>query len=291
MNTMMRIENLRKEYGSLKAVDNISFTIEEGVCFGLLGPNGAGKTTTIEMMEGILAPSGGKIFFRDSEIDRHFKKKVGIQFQNTALPEFITVKETLELFRALYPDPRTLEEIIGICSLEDIIDRDNRKLSGGQRQRMLLALAIIPHPNIIFLDEPTTGLDPQARRNFWKLIERIKSENTTILLTTHYMDEAEILCDKIAIMDSGRILEIDTPQNLLDRHFQGALVKVPREGQEGLAFKRGEIKGNYWEIATDNLDSTMRELLSKGMNLEGLSIKKPNLEDLFLKLTGSLLRA
>jgi ABC-2 type transport system ATP-binding protein len=291
MNTIMRIENLRKNYGNVQAVDGISFSIEEGICFGMLGPNGAGKTTTIEIMEGILAPSEGQVYFREHLIDNHFKKKVGIQFQNTALPEFITVKETLELFRSLYPNPRSMDEVIDICSLSDIIDRDNRKLSGGQKQRMLLGLAIIPHPEIVFLDEPTTGLDPQARRNFWELIKRIKAEKTTVLLTTHYMEEAEILCDQIAIIDHGKLLEIDTPEKLLQNHFDGAIVKLPHAGRKDLNFDGGVIKGEFMEISTDNLDKTMKELLGAQLNLEGLSIKKPNMEDLFLKLTGSLLRS
>lgn len=291
MKSIMRIENLKKNYGNVKAVDGISFSIPEGICFGLLGPNGAGKTTTIEMMEGILSPSTGKVYFRDREIDNHFKHKVGIQFQNTALPEFITVKETLELFRAFYPNPRTLDEIIEICSLSDIIDRDNRKLSGGQRQRMLLGLAIIPHPEMVFLDEPTTGLDPQARRNFWDLIERIKAEKTTVLLTTHYMEEAEILCDQIAIMDQGKLIEIDTPLQLLTNHFDGALVRVPHSGRPDLTIDGGSLQGDFLEITTRNLDKTMKDLLGTNLNLEGLTIKKPNLDDLFLKLTGTSLRS
>lgn len=291
MNAIMRIEDIRKNYGNVQAVDGISFSIEEGICFGLLGPNGAGKTTTIEIMEGILSPGSGKVYFREKEIDRHFKQKVGIQFQNTALPEFITVKETLELFRALYPDPRSLDEVIDICSLSDIIDRDNRKLSGGQRQRMLLGLAIIPRPEMVFLDEPTTGLDPQARRNFWELIERIKAEKTTVLLTTHYMEEAEILCDQIAIMDRGKLLEIDTPENLLNNNFNGALVSVPHYGRDDFNLEGSRVQGDFLEITTDNLDRTMKDLLNTQLNLEGLSIKKPNLEDLFLKLTGASLRS
>ncbi len=288
---IMRVENLSKNYGNVQAVDGIDFSIPEGICFGLLGPNGAGKTTTIEMMEGILTPLSGKVYFRDKEIDNHFKQKVGIQFQNTALPEYITVRETLELFRAFYPNPRSLEEIIGICSLSDIIDRDNRKLSGGQRQRMLLGLAIIPHPEMVFLDEPTTGLDPQARRNFWDLIKRIKKEKTTVLLTTHYMEEAELLCDQIAIMDHGKIMEIDTPEILLSNHFDGALVRIPHHGRVDIKIVNGLVLGDFLEITTDNLDKTMKDLLNTGLNLEGLSIHKPNLEDLFLKLTGTTLRS
>ena len=291
MKAIMRIDNLKKNFGAVEAVKGVSFEIEEGICFGLLGPNGAGKTTTIEMMEGILKPDGGQVLFRDRPIDKHFKQKVGIQFQNTALPEFITVKETLELFRSLYPDPRELDEVIEICSLGEIVDRDNRKLSGGQRQRMLLGLAIIPRPDMVFLDEPTTGLDPQARRNFWELIRRIKAEKTSILLTTHYMEEAEILCDQIAILDHGTLLEIDTPGQLLSNHFDGVLVSVPHGGRKGIPLEGAVYKDDKLEIMTDHLDRTMRELLDNGLNLEGLSIKKPTLDDLFLKLTGSSLRA
>ena len=274
MADIMSVANLEKHYGAVKAVDKLSFGIPEGLCFGLLGPNGAGKTTTIEMMEGITNPSGGTILFRGQPIGAEFRKKVGIQFQHTALPEFITVKETLEMFSAFYANPRPMDELIRLCSLDDILKRDNQKLSGGQKQRMLLALAIIPRPEIVFLDEPTTGLDPQARRNFWELVRGIKAEGTTVVLTTHYMDEAQVLCDLIAIVDHGHLLELDTPDNLLTKHFQGALVRLPGR-----------------EIQAENLDKTMKELLAEGTDLTGLSIHKPDLEDLFIKLTGSTLRA
>ncbi len=284
---------MTKTYGSVQAVKGIDLEIGEGTCFGLLGPNGAGKTTTIEMMEGITAPTSGEVLFRGKPLDRTFKQKVGIQFQSTALPEYITVKETLDLFSAFYPRPRPLKEVIELCSLEDILARDNRKLSGGQRQRMLLALAIIPKPEIVFLDEPTTGLDPQARRNFWDLIRLIKAESTTVVLTTHYMDEAQILCDRIAIMDQGKILEIDTPDVLLDKHFQGVLITIPcrecKPGQDGIPAS-AEICGDRLELQTSNLDTSIKELLDAKISLEGLSIHKPNLEDLFIKLTGSSLR-
>jgi len=286
----MSVKNLHKHYGKVQAVEGVSLEIEEGICFGLLGPNGAGKTTTIEMMEGILKPDSGDIKFKGRPIGRDFKKKVGIQFQSTALPEFITVKETIELFQAFYPHPREMKELIAICSLEDILDRDNRKLSGGQRQRMLLALAIIPHPEIVFLDEPTTGLDPQARRNFWDLIRKIKEENTTVILTTHYMDEAQILCDRIAIMDEGQIKECDTPENLLDNHFEGVLVRVPHKGQLHDHPENTIVNNDIMEIQTSQLDKTLQELIQKNFDLTGLSIHKPNLEDLFIKLTGSSLR-
>ena len=291
MAKIMEVRQLYKAYGQITAVDGIDIEIEEGSCFGLLGPNGAGKTTTIEMMEGILKPDKGSVSFRGKPVDKQFKKKVGIQFQSTALPEFITVKETLELFSSFYPHPRAVEEVVELCSLSDILKRDNRKLSGGQRQRMLLGLAIIPHPEIIFLDEPTTGLDPAARRNFWQLINRIKSERTTVLLTTHYMEEAEILCDKIAIMDQGKILENDTPKKLIDKHFDGVLVRLPSEGRDCSSLGECFVVGDNIEIQTNNLEKTLKELLSGGYQTDGLSIHKPNLEDLFIKLTGSSLRS
>ncbi|MFO8064971.1 MAG: ABC transporter ATP-binding protein [Spirochaetia bacterium] len=291
MASIMEISRLRKSFGSVRAVDDISFEIPEGICFGLLGPNGAGKTTTIEMMEGILAPSAGNIFYRGNPIDRRFKERVGIQFQSTALPEFITVKETLELFRAFYPNPRSVDDVVDICSLGEFIDRDNRKLSGGQRQRLLLGIAIIPFPDIVFLDEPTTGLDPQARRNFWSLIERIRNEKTTVVLTTHYMDEAELLCDEVAIMDHGHILELDTPERLLQKHFEGAVVTIPNQDDLSGLPEGSRVVDDHVEIVSNNLDTTVKQLLENHRDLDGLNIHKPDLEDLFIKLTGSSLRA
>ena len=293
MNEIIQVEDLRKNYGDVKAVDGVSFSIPQGVCFGLLGPNGAGKTTTVEMMEGIIPPDSGMILYKGKPIGNSFRQQVGIQFQNTALPEFITVKETIELFSAFYPNPRPLEEVVDLCSLKDILDRDNRKLSGGQRQRMLLGLAIIPQPQLIFLDEPTTGLDPQARRNFWELIRGVLNDGATVLLTTHYMDEAEVLCDQVAIMDQGQIIALDTPEKLLDQHFSGALVRVPC-GQEGCIdpddLKDAILREGTLEIASENIDATLRKLLKAEVNLDGLSIHKPDLEDLFIKLTGNSLR-
>ena len=287
---IVEVRNLAKNYGKVQAVDDVSFEIKEGICFGLLGPNGAGKTTTIEMMEGILAPQAGEILFRGEPIGPHFRERVGIQFQSTALQEYITVKETLELFAALYPTQRPMEEVIEICSLQEILDRDNRKLSGGQRQRMLLAIAIINDPEMVFLDEPTTGLDPQARRNFWDLIRKIKAEKKTVLLTTHYMEEAEVLCDEIAIMDNGKIIAQDSPQGLLESNFEGVLIRIPhREGQK--LPEHAKVIDGYIEIQTPRVDSEVKQLVDHGVDMTGLNIHKPTLDDLFLKLTGTSLRA
>lgn len=291
MSPIVEVKNLRKNYGDVIAVDDVSFDLTEGSCFGLLGPNGAGKTTTIEMMEGILRPASGQILFRGEPIGQSFKEQVGIQFQSTALQEFITVEETLKLFASFYPRQRPLDEVIDICSLSDILSRDNRKLSGGQKQRMLLAIALVNDPELVFLDEPTTGLDPQARRNFWNLVEKIKGEKKTILLTTHYMDEAETLCDEIAIMDHGKIIAQGSPHGLLNEHFSGVIVRLPYQGDPRHLPESASVRDGYVEIQTDQVDQEMKELLQRDISLDGLSVHSADLDDLFLKLTGTTLRA
>jgi ABC-2 type transport system ATP-binding protein len=210
--TILEVKGLRKSYGKVKAVDGISLEVKEGSCFGILGPNGAGKTTAIEIMESINKPDSGEVLYRGERIGPKYRQRVGIQFQDTSLQEYLTVKETLELFSRLYPRRKPLAEIVRDCALEEFLDRDNRKLSGGQRQRMLLGIALVNDPDLIFLDEPTTGLDPQARRNFWRLVENVRAEGKTVVLTTHYMDEAEYLCDDIIVMDHGHIIESGRPR-------------------------------------------------------------------------------
>ncbi|TVQ23968.1 MAG: ABC transporter ATP-binding protein [Spirochaetaceae bacterium] len=294
MQNILEVQDLVKHYRQVCAVDGISFSLAEGMCFGLLGPNGAGKTTTIEIMEGILKPDRGQILYRGRPIDSEFKKRAGIQFQNTSLPDHLTVSETIRLFQSFYPEPRPFNEIVEICSLSDILSRDNKKLSGGQRQRLLLAIAIVPQPDLVFLDEPTTGLDPQARRNFWDLIRRIQTEGATIVLTTHYMDEAHMLCDQIGIMDHGKMLEIDAPQAMLDRHFEGVLVRIPFDEPKRIDFPLPEgtvVRNDAIELTSTRLDETVRRLITLGLSLDGLSVHKPTLEDLFIKLTGNTLRA
>ena len=250
MTTALEARNLVKQYPGVLAVDGVSFSVPEGTCFGLLGPNGAGKTTTVEIIEGVTRATSGEVYYYGEIAGDRFRQETGIQFQNTALQDHITVQETLEMFQALYERKADLEHVIEQCSLGDLLDRDNRKLSGGQRQRLLLAVALVNQPKLVFLDEPTTGLDPQARRNFWTLVKSIRAEGATIVLTTHYMDEAHVLCDEIAIMDQGKIITQGSPEELLYDKYGDTLINLPH----------GEIR-------------------------------RPNLEDLFLDLTGHSLRA
>jgi ABC-2 type transport system ATP-binding protein len=290
---ILEVRNLIKRYPTVNAVDGISFSVPEGICFGLLGPNGAGKTTTIEMMESILTPTSGDILYRGEPIGPRFREEAGILFQKTALQDFLTVRQTLALFRGLYDRGLEVEDVIRLCALEKLAGRDNRKLSGGQQQRLLLAIALVNDPAILFLDEPTTGLDPQARRNFWELIQSIKARNKTIILTTHYMDEAELLCDDIAIMDGGKIIARGGPRQLLQEHFEEVLLDLPREDFPPIArtlpLKFFESTDRI-EIATHDLESTLRLLMDANVPLKHLRIRPPNLEDLFLDLTGKELR-
>ncbi len=292
MSIAICVENLVKQYKDVIAVDNISFTVNKGHCFGLLGPNGAGKTTTIEIMEGIIAPSSGQILYQGKAVDASISQQIGIQFQHTALQDFLTVKETLNLFSSFYQHTIEQKSLIELCDLGDFLNRDNRLLSGGQRQRLLLALALINDPEIIFLDEPTTGLDPHARRNFWQLIKNIKARNKTIVLTTHYMDEAEQLCDDIVIMDQGKIIESGTPPQLLNKHFNEVFIYLPKEQVPAKlsAEHSWQRHGERVEITTANVEQTLALLMKNNVSLDGLHVKSANLDDLFLHLTGHSLK-
>ncbi|MBI2379999.1 MAG: ABC transporter ATP-binding protein [Gammaproteobacteria bacterium] len=290
MAELLRVEGLSKRFGDVEAVRGIGFAVREGICFGLLGPNGAGKTTTLEILEGLTKADSGRILYRGEERGRDFLKRIGIQFQNTAMQDFLTVRENLKLFSAFYEQTLPIDQLVGLCALGEFLDRDARKLSGGQRQRLLLAMALVNDPELLFLDEPTTGLDPQARRNFWQLVRGIKARGKTVILTTHYMDEAEMLCDEIAVMDHGRIIAQDAPHKLLAEHFDGVLVRLPANGQApDLPFPI-EKRGDYYEFTSRDLDASLRALLDADLSLTGMQIQKPNLEDLFIKLTGHQLR-
>ena len=286
---MLEVRNLCKSFGELQAVRDVGFVVEPGTCFGLLGHNGAGKSTTIEIIEGILEADSGEILYKGKKIDQSCKEEQGIMFQSTALQEHVSVKELLELFRALYAKGANLEDLIEKCDLSEILDRDNKNLSGGQKQKLLLALSLINNPNILFLDEPTTGLDPHARRRLWNLVENIKKEGTTIILTTHYMDEAYMLCDQIAIMQKGAIIAEGTPDSLLKERFKESIIEIPLQDCGDIS----TLKLNYSLknqatvcISTENISRALRELLRRETNLDNMSIRSKNLEDLFIELTG-----
>src|SRR5579862_4936890 len=291
--SILEVHDLIKQYPSTTAVAGVSFSVPPGICFGLLGPNGAGKTTTVEVMEGILPPTAGEVRFRGEPLGVRFREEAGILFQKTALQDFLTVRQCVALFRGLYAHGLEVDEVLRICALEKLAQREARKLSGGQQQRLLLGIALVNDPAVLFLDEPTTGLDPQARRNFWQLIESIKARRKTIILTTHYMEEAELLCDEIAIMDRGRIVAQGAPRLLLHEHFDEVLLELPGqdfpESARGLPLKVMEARDRV-EITTDDLEGTLRTLLAAQVPLTNLRIRPPNLEDLFLELTGKELR-
>ena len=292
MTEVIKVEGLIKQYDDVCAVNNINFTINQGHCFGLLGPNGAGKTTTIEMMEGLIAPSQGSILYYGRPLTKAVSHDIGIQFQQTALQDYLTVQETLNLFSALYEQPLCQKKLIELCHLGDFIDRHTRLLSGGQRQRLLLALALINDPSIIFLDEPTTGLDPQARHNFWQLIRNIKAQNKPIVLTTHYMDEAEQLCDEIVIMEQGKIIEEGVPDQLLTKYFSESFIYLPRAqvSEELIEAQNWHRVNDRIQLKTTNIEQTLAFLMASKVSLEGLSVKSANLDDLFLTLTGHSLK-
>ena len=290
---LLEIKNLVKKYKEVVAVDDISFSIRKGTCFGLLGPNGAGKTTTIEVIEDIIPPTSGEILYKGKQRLSSFKQEVGIQFQQTALLSSLTLRETLITFKNLYNDPADIEKIIDICNLREIQKRLNDKISGGQKQRLMLALAMINKPELLFLDEPSTGLDPQARQNLWSIVQKIKEKGNTIILTTHYMEEAQHLCDEIAIMDNGKIIARGTPHQLIKEHCEGVTVILPKNSVKIplslFPFRFREINGRL-EIRTNDINSCLNRLLSEHIDLTEMIVRSPNLENVFLNLTGKQLR-
>ena len=293
MQPILEVKNLAKKYNQVVAVDGISFALRTGTCFGLLGPNGAGKTTTIEVIEDVISPTAGEILYKGSPRTPSFKEEVGIQFQSTALLNLLTVRETLETFQSFFTKTETVEELVRLCRLDEFLDQHNDKISGGQRQRFLLALALINRPELLILDEPSTGLDPQARRNLWDLIRGIKAEGKTFILTTHYMEEAQYLCDEVAIMDYGKIIAQGTPAELIRQYSRGITVVLPRERY---ALQTGRFPlpvlevNDTIEIKTNDVNQCLEQLITHGVDLSDISVRSPNLETVFLNLTGRKLR-
>jgi len=293
MAALLEVKNLVKKYKAIAAVNGTSFNVEKGVCFGLLGPNGAGKTTTIEVIEGVIPPTAGEIIYKGNPRTASFKDEVGIQFQTTSLLSFLTVRETLATFQSLYRKTADIDELVEMCHLGEFQNQYNDKISGGQRQRFLLAMALINQPELLFLDEPSTGLDPQARRNLWNLIQQIRQEGKTIILTTHYMEEAQYLCDEIAIMDYGKIIARGTPQKLIKQYSPEMTVILPISSLDHtldrlpLPYRK---VNDAVEIKTNDVNSCLDLLISQNVDLSDLTVRSPSLESVFLNLTGRQLR-
>jgi ABC-2 type transport system ATP-binding protein len=301
---VIQVSDLVKAYGNVIAVNRISFEVHQGEVFGMLGPNGAGKTTTTEIIEGLRTADSGsvKVLGMDVSKDiRAIKERIGVQPQSPALFPSLKVKEIIEFFRRLFNKSIPASRIIELASLEESRDILFRNLSGGQQQRLSVALAFVNDPDIIFLDEPTTGLDPQARRVMWEVIETFGKAGKTVLLTTHYMEEAERLCDRVAIIDHGRIIALGGPQHLIDEQIKESAIQFKMKdypGDETLTrlphVSKAVKEGDEIIIYTDNIPASISGLLSlaseKSSEFSELLVRQATLEDVFLKLTGKRIR-
>lgn len=301
---ILTVRNLKKYYPTVKAVDDISFDIEKGTVFTLLGPNGAGKTTTLEIIEGIKKASDGRIIFFGEEmkhVSDEAKQKIGVSLQSTNFIPHLKVKEVFELFASFFKKSLPVEQILGFVSLEEKKNDLVEKLSGGQKQRVAIGCALINDPEMIFLDEPTTGLDPQARRNIWGIIEHLRKQGKTVFLTTHYMEEAQKLSDMVCIMDHGKIIAMDTPAGHIKKlgelnyvEFSAVLDTSEISELNSWDVEEVEIEGEKIIFPTKSLHVVLEKLLSwakmKGLDLNDISVRQPNLEDVFLSLTGRRLR-
>ncbi len=290
---ILEVYNLRKVYKNTVAVDDVSLTVHPGTCLGLLGPNGAGKTTTIEILEDIFEPTAGTIYYKGHPRRDSFREEVGIQFQHTSLLNYLTVKETIHTFIKLYGQPENFDTLVQRCELGALLQRRNNRLSGGQQQRLMLALALVNRPSLVFLDEPSTGLDPQSRRNLWQIVDQIKEEGKTIILTTHSMEEAEYLCDRVAIMDQGRIIAEGSPEALIKKYCDSSAIFLPDTVDsrilENLPYPWQRQKDRI-RIDCDDIHGAIGSLGALDIDLSGMSISSANLEDVFLQLTGKKLR-
>jgi ABC-2 type transport system ATP-binding protein len=285
--------DVTKRYGKLVAVDHLNLTVPQGGCFGLLGPNGAGKTTLIEIIEDIIEPTSGRVLYEGSNCSAAFREKIGIMFQQTALLAFMTVEETLATFQSLYSKSDDIENLIDLCHLGEIRHQQNDKISGGQRQRLLLALALINRPGLIFLDEPSTGLDPQARRNLWDIVFNIKAQGKTMILTTHYMEEAQQLCDQVAIMDHGQVIAQGTPNELISQYGGGAHILLPEESCSSVCDQLPfdmVTSDHTVHIRVEEMNQAVQTLIRAGVDLNRMDLQVPSLEAVFLNLTGRRLR-
>ncbi len=304
---MVSVRSLGKNYGSLRAVDDVSFEVARGEIFGFLGPNGAGKTTCLEMMEGLRKPDAGTITISGIPVwpdPAKVKRLIGVQTQSTAFYEELTVQEVLRLFGALHGrrlSKRVLEDLLDLSGLAEKRKAYTLALSGGQKQRLAIAIALVNEPELVFLDEPTTGLDPQARRRTWEVVKELRDRGKTIILTSHYMEEAEYLCDRLAIIDYGKIIAMDTPVRLVGQLGRKARINFtasrPIEGVSlGLAGSDVGAPNSEGEqtLLAENLDDAIAVLLrtanDEDIEIKNLQVRTANLEDVFLTLTGKELR-
>jgi ABC-2 type transport system ATP-binding protein len=302
--TVIRVQDVRKAYGAVQAVDGVSFEVRRGEIFGLLGPNGAGKTTTVEMLEGLRTPDSGELTVLGVDAARHperIKPRIGVQLQTAALFPQLTVVELMDLFASFYPQSLPIDQLVAALDLDEKRSARIKDLSGGQQQRLSVALALVNDPELVFLDEPTTGMDPAARRALWTLIADLKTRGKTILLTTHYMEEAEVLCDRLAIMDHGSIMESGTVAELVGRRFQDHAVHVtglsalPEDRLRSFpGVSRVADEGGETILYTRDVPGTIGAVLDAaealGVEAENLLVRRPTLEDVFLDLTGRALR-
>jgi len=301
---VIRVRDLRKHYGDVRAVDGVSFEVRRGEIFGLLGPNGAGKTTTVEILEGLRQPDSGEVTVLGLDVATSadaLKPRIGVSLQTASMYPKLTVVELIDLFRSFYPRSRPTNELIDALGLGERRTARSQELSGGQRQRLAVALALVNDPEVVFLDEPTTGLDPAARRSLWTLVEELKTAGRSILLTTHYMEEAEILCDRLAIMDHGHVLEEGTVEQLVSRHFKDRAVRFDRlEAFDAATLEALPAVSSVMVDETESLvytrdvGATIGALLAmaetRGVEPQNLAIRRASLEDVFLSLTGRALR-
>lgn len=301
---VIRVENLHKSYGAVQAVRGVSFAVERGEVFGLLGPNGAGKTSTVEILEGLRTPDSGvvRVCSLDPEQSgEEFKERIGAVLQSTALPDKLRVKEAVELFAQFYRHRADTEKLLARFQLDEKRNAFYSQLSGGQKQRLALAMALVNDPEVVFLDEPTAGLDPQVRREIYDIIEELKRDKKTVLLTTHYIEEAERLCDRVAIVDHGRVIALGTPRELkrnsagttrIEVRLAHPLTNGLLSGLEGVADCR-EFGGTYVLHSTrppQTIVALVKQLEAENNELQSLEMFSPSLEDVFIELTGRRLR-
>ncbi|NBI28728.1 ABC transporter ATP-binding protein [Chengkuizengella marina] len=310
---VIKIEKLFKKYGQFIAVNKISFEVQQGEVFGLLGPNGAGKTTTMEMIEGLRKPDGGMALVAGFDTQKQLnkvKEVIGVQLQSTSLFDLLKVIEITQMYASFYPNPVEIEPLLESVNLHEKMNDRVKNLSGGQKQRLAIALALVNDPKVIFLDEPTTGLDPQARRTLWDIILKLKERGKTIILSTHYMDEAHILCDRICLVDQGNIIALDTPQELIKSLDSQSAVEFNLSNEDLLndedkkllehefgnmtAVKQVDIHHDTYILYTDQLQETLTDLIQqaeeKKINLADLQTRTATLEDVFIHMTGRSLR-